>query len=288
MGDISNGALASIFNKCSRYVDSLVRSYIDAHEENAETRLMATHFPAVLKAARTITNLRELSNTDKAIAYVIAALHDAGRLSQDKLVGRNDDATGLPHAFLSCLKAQEKMQELLSPIKVTDLDEIWTLVMTAVLNHTNMKGAVLNEDKLTERQRLHLETIKEADAMANLSDKFPNPKNAADLMEVNGCTLEGLIKSDFSQDVLDTVLARKGVNYEEIRKAGNTPANWYLAWMAHGYNIVNKFTAQALLNGGYLGAMATIVDFEKSATSAAMLQAAEAVNSYLEEIAYGV
>ncbi|MCL1839722.1 hypothetical protein FWF89_01830 [Candidatus Saccharibacteria bacterium] len=289
--------------------------------EQSKFLLMENHLRAVVDNMETLADIAEVSEEDKAIAVFIATMHDKSRLTQ-ALIGdedSKDQINGRPHAAMSAIqalgkgKAHEMLQDKLWGLSeddarwetimngvgqgiayelfpdLTEGDETWGCLFHGISLHMYPKdGVELSDlDYLTDRERFFLDLTVNADAAANLSHKFTDPDLTEHLMIVNGHTLDELINSQISPDVLRHALEKNApIDYKIIThdNRNQNAADWFVAWMLHVHGVTSPDVAAALLDKGSLATMAEIVDYTDADTRAQMQQVSAKCIAHLEKV----
>lgn len=187
--------------------ENAFKEYLNNYDMNDDkVKLKFTHTYGVVKISEYLSEKLNLSEEDRAIAKLIALLHDIGRFEQTKLskdVYDIADATFFDHAVYGVKILFE--DGLIR--KFVEEDTYDNIIYQAILNHNKLQ---IN-DGLSEKELLHAKIIRDADKVDNFRVKlYESFKVLLGTDDMN------VIENDIISDkIYDDFMSKKLININE-------------------------------------------------------------------------
>lgn len=239
------------------------------------------HVNNVIQFAKMLSNLLGLSKDDEDLAVFIAQHHDDGRFVQwrDYHTLRDgmicSDGKKYPHAQLSLeLLFEDGNIKKYAP-EITD--EEYKIVYKAIEQHGSL---MIDSLKLTDRELLHCQIIRDADMLDNLVNVMVK-ESMPTLLECRGSTIQELWSSRVSDEVFETFVAMKSINYGIV----DTSAEWWLTMVAYVFNLTFVESMRIVRTSKCIKKIFNRVDgrFKINQTNNKMRLAYTAVEAYIDK-----
>lgn len=199
----------------------------------------AEHSREVAKNSLYLAKALKLNAYDRTLAWIIGYLHDFARFGQAVLTRSFKDSDKYNHAHIGAkLLFQRKMIEdiILNYDEVADEDKI--VMKKAIYHH----GDLSLPKKLTERERLFCEIIREADKIDIFRAIFE-----VGYKNMYGADKAQIAKTDISPEIEEAFYNHSTADYKKRK----TPADFLLAHQALFFGLTMRAGKRKVIVDGY-------------------------------------
>ncbi|MGN0399298.1 MAG: HD domain-containing protein [Blautia sp.] len=251
-----------------KYANREFQKFLDEYDrEDEKVNLKIVHTEGVVKCADEIAVRMGVSEEDRALADMIALLHDIGRFEQLKLFDSFQPDT-MDHAAYG-------VQLLFGPKKMIRRfvqEDTWDeIIETAIAKHSDfrLKGIV------DDRTLLHARLIRDADKLDNCRVKLEES-----IEVLLGVGAEDAGKQEITEKIWDTCMKKSSI----LSADRVTAMDYWISYLAYFFDINFPATFSIIKEQDYVQKLINRIPYENQDTGKKMKFLCDVLQEYINEM----